>query len=240
MQHPQRHRRQYAERPGQEHLGRQGRFLSRLWSRHRFCSRFLLIAAAATFLAVPAFAGTPQPTQIDIGDNFFNPKKPATRDFQAGVSFRWSSPGTASPHNVRQDDKLFYSGDLSKGPFTFPISASAGSYPYYCELHRDLGMTGVVKVRPVVELDHLQGEVGVQWADAGTHTGSRFDVRYRVDHRRWKVWKNDTTKFEGNFGHNDRPVNFRPSRHTYKVKVRSEKRKVKKHSDWSPQLILNP
>jgi hypothetical protein len=136
--------------------------------------------------------------------------------------------------------KLFRSGDITTDPINYAISASAGSYHYYCELHRDQGMTGVVKVRPVVEVDHLQGEVRVHWADAGTDTGSRFDVRYRVDHRRWKTWKNDTKKFAGKFGRNDHPVNFRPNRHTYKVKVRSEKRRVKKHSDWSPKLILNP
>ena len=33
---------------------------------------------------------------------------------------------------------------------------------------------------------------GSDRADSDTNTGSRFDVRYRVDHRKWKLWKKDT------------------------------------------------
>ena len=40
------------------------------------------------------------------------------------------------------------------------------------------------------------------------------------------------------FGHNDHPVNYRPNRHNYKIKVRSERRRVEKRSDWSPPLAL--
>jgi hypothetical protein len=99
-------------------------------------------------------------------------------------------------------------------------------------------MAGRVKVRPVAETDSISGEVEILWADSNTDTGSRFDVRYRVDQRKWKTWKNDTPSFQAAFGHNDNPVNYRPNRHTYKIKVRSERRRVKKHSDWSPALTL--
>ena len=97
-------------------------------------------------------------------------------------------------------------------------------------------MAGRVKVRPIALADSLVGEIEVRWANASTDTGSRFDVRYRVDRRKWKTWKNDTASFHGAFGHNDRPVNYRPGRHNYKLKVRSERRRVKKRSDWSPVL----
>ena len=59
-----------------------------------------------------------------------------------------------------------------------------------------------------------------------------------MDQRRWKPWKNDTPSFHAAFGHNDNPVDYRPNRHTYKIEVRSERRRVKKHSDWSPALTL--
>jgi hypothetical protein len=101
-------------------------------------------------------------------------------------------------------------------------------------------MAGRVEVRPITVPDSLVGEIEVQWANAGTNTGSRFDVRYRVDQRDWKIWKNDTAGFRAAFGHNDNPVNYRPNLHTYKVAVRSERRQVSKRSDWSPSLILNP
>ena len=59
-----------------------------------------------------------------------------------------------------------------------------------------------------------------------------------MDQRRWKTWKNDTRAFHASFGRNDNPVNYNPDNHTYKIKVRSERRRVSKRSDWSPALTL--
>jgi hypothetical protein len=101
-------------------------------------------------------------------------------------------------------------------------------------------MSGVVKVRPIAVPDSSPDEALVRWAAADTNTGSRYDVRYRVDNRRWKTWKNDTAKVQANFGHRNGPVDYRPSRHTYRVKVRSERRQVAKRSGFSPAVTLNP
>ena len=202
--------------------------------------RSLIISATAVMLALPAVAGA-APRQIGVSDDFFSPRNPPARNFANGPSFRWSNGGgTGSRHNIRQDNRLFSSGNLTRGPINFDINASAGSYHYYCTLHgsRQGGMAGRVKVRPIAETDHAIGEVEIVWADSNTDTGSRFDVRYRVDQRKWKTWKNDTRAFHAAFGHNDNPVDYRPNRHTYKIEVRSERRRVKKHSDWSPPLTL--
>ena len=204
--------------------------------------RFVVLSASAALLALPVVAGA-APRQITIGDDFFSPTKPAVRDVEPGPSLHWSRGlGSSDRHNVRQDDKLFRSGNPTTGTINFTISASAGSYHYFCEVHgsRSGGMSGVVRVRPITVPDSLQGEILVRWANSGTGTGSRFDVRYRVDHRRWKTWKNDTGKFQANFGRNDKPVNFNPNRHTYKLEVRSERRRVSKRSGWSPPVTLNP
>jgi plastocyanin len=198
----------------------------------------LIISTAAVVLSLPALAGA-APREIDVVDDDFIPQRPAARNFQAGQSFHWSSDGGVfHRHNVRQDDRLFDSGGLTKN-LDFGIRASAGSFHYYCELHRSRGMTGVVKVRPIVVPTPSAGEVLIQWADSSTNTGSRFDVRYRVDDRKWKTWKSDTAKVQGRFGHNDNPVNYTGS-HTYKVKVRSERRNVSKRSGFSPALSLIP
>jgi len=200
---------------------------------------FLITSATVALLALPAVAGA-APREISAGDDFFSPKKPAARNFQAGPSFHWSrAGGSSNDHNIRQGDKLFFSGNPTSGPINFTINASAGSYHYYCQIHRFSGMSGVVKVRPRAVPDSVAGEILVRWADSNTNTGSRFDVRYRVDRRRWKVWKNDTRKLQGTFGHNDRPVNFNLNRHTYKIEARSERRQVSKRSDWSPALTLH-
>ena len=199
--------------------------------------RSLIISAAAAALVFPATAGA-VPRQINVRDDFFSPRSPAARNFSPGPSFRWQSvPAAFSDHNVRQDDRLFFSG-APTDPLNFRINASAGSYHYYCTLHgsRQGGMAGRVKVRPIAVPASTGGEIKIRWANADTNTGSRFDVRYKVDQRRWNTWKNDTRAFHAAFGHNDRPVNYRPNRHNYKIKVRSERRKVKKRSDWSPVL----
>jgi plastocyanin len=201
--------------------------------------RFSLISAAAVTmaLALPAVAGAP-PRQIDVNDDFFAPKNPPTRNFQAGRSFRWTNGGgTGNEHNIRQDDRLFSSGSATDGPIDFSIRASAGSFHYYCTVHRiSDGMTGRVKVRPIEASGSSGGEIDLRWANARTNTGSRFDVLYKVDQGRWKTWKNDTAKFHGFFGRSNNPVNFRPSRHNYKIKVRSERNRVSKRSDFSPIL----
>jgi plastocyanin len=200
--------------------------------------RFSLIsaAAAAIALALPAVAGAP-PRQITIDDDFFAPKNPPTRNFQSGRSFRWTNGGgTSNPHNVRQDDGLFSSGADTDNPIDFSIRASAGSFHYYCSVHRFDGMTGRVKVRPIEASGSSGGEIDLRWANASTNTGSRFDVLYKVDQGRWKNWKNDTRKFHGFFGRSNNPVNYRPGRHNYKLKVRSERGNVSKRSDFSPVL----
>jgi plastocyanin len=200
---------------------------------------FLITSATAALLALPTVAAA-APREISAGDDFFSPKKPAARNFEAGPSFHWSRTGGSSGrHNIRQDDKLFFSGHATSGPINYTINASAGSFHYYCEIHRFSGMSGVVKVRPRAIPDSVGGEILVRWADSDTNTGSRFDVRYRVDHRKWKLWKKDTRKFQGRFGHNDRPVNFNLNRHTYKIEVRSERKQVSKRSGWSPALTLH-
>jgi plastocyanin len=198
----------------------------------------LIISTAAALLAMPVVAGA-APREIEVGDDFFAPQRPPAREVQPGASFTWSSGGgTFRRHNVRQDDKLFFSGNATRS-LDFSIRASAGSFHYYCDLHRFTGMTGVVKVRPGIIPTSRPGQVLVRWATADTTTGSRFDVRYRVDNRRWKTWKNHTAKTQGRFGRNDNPVNY-TGRHTYKVKVRSERRNVSKRSGFSPAVTLNP
>lgn len=202
---------------------------------------------AALALALTAGSAQGFTPGITIGDDYFSP-----HGFNAGVSslgtlnagWRWGMSGsTGEAHNVREDHKLFYSGEPTTSSDDFDINASAGTFHYYCELHGypGGGMDGVLRVKPQVNPfgSPGPGKAQVIWA-GGTTTGSRFDVKFRVDHHRWKVWKNDTSTTDGVFGRGDRPVNYVPSRHTYWVRVRSEKRNVSIHSHFSPATLLNP
>jgi hypothetical protein len=203
-----------------------------------------LAMTAAALMAPPLALGAPPESQISVRDDRFVPSHPAARDF--GATFSWRrQAGAFNEHNVRQVAGLFRSGPPTTDSFTpadpYSISPSSGTYRYFCDAHRALRMQGKIKVRPIVEAGTLsRHEFKVQWARRnGNHTGSRFDVRYRVDSRRWKVWKNDTANFHGTLGARDRPVRVSPA-HDYRIEVRSEKRKVKRRSDWSPPLVVSP
>jgi plastocyanin len=199
--------------------------------------RVLLTAVIAT-LAYASVAGAAA-TQIKVADNFFSPRTPPVRNLASGASFTWTrASGSVNAHNVRQDFSLFRSGDVTSGPINYSVSASAGTYHYYCELHRDLGMDGVVKVRPTFLADPAGAPFTVRWALLGTTTGNKFDVRFRVGTTTtWRLWKNDTSARSGVFGQNGQPVQVVTGR-TYQFQVRSENDPTKP-SGWSPALTVN-
>ena len=206
--------------------------------------RYGLMAALAVLFIVPplALAGSP-PTEIQVGDNFFNPDSPPARSFVSGTGFHWSrAAGSTGQHNIRQDGKLFRSGNPTNGTIDYGITASAGTFHYYCEFHGSPsgGMDGVVKATPS-NLGFTASSFTVQWANSSTNTGNQFDVRFRVNDGKWRIWKNNTAKFQGEFGKNGKPVTVVPgSGKTYDIEARSEKAGTSRRSGWSPKLTVVP
>jgi plastocyanin len=201
--------------------------------------RYLLIGAAATLLAIPALA-TGATTTITVApnnSNTFGPKA-VTKNVGAGsIHWQWGTNGTTfAAHNVRQDNKLFYSGPLTNSkPSGYTITPSAGTFHYYCELHGSPtgGMAGTISIRPTI-FNKTVSSFGVKWSPGTNQTGNRFDVRYRVDGGTWKTWKNDVTTAQAIFGASNLPVHVAPG-HTYEVEARSEKAtNLTKPSGWSP------
>jgi plastocyanin len=193
-----------------------------------------MLAAVAVLLAVPASAGAS--VTITLGDDNRYAPETAALDLGDG-SFDWQwgpgGAGTVDLHNVIQDDALFSSGDAqSSRPGGYSVTASAGTYPYFCSIH--FGMEGVVSVRPVLAAtDAGEGPIRVSWAAPDTMTGSKYDVRYRSG-KKWKPWLESTKKLSGTFGKRKPKVKAGRS---YRFEVRS--RSGKKHrSDWSPQLVV--
>lgn len=80
---------------------------------------------------------------------------PANASFQMldvdnpNVAWDWggSAGDTTHKHSVKQKRGLFYSGAPKKTGI-FELQASAGTYPYYCEVHRADGMKAKVKLIP--------------------------------------------------------------------------------------------
>ena len=199
--------------------------------------RYLVIGAAAAVLAIPALAFGRATTAVTVAPNgswTFGPKTVTKNVGAGGIHWQWGTNGTTSlPHNVRQDDKLFYSGNpTSNNPSGFDVLPSAGKFHYFCEVH-GRAMSGTLKIAPAI-FNQKAKSFGVQWSSGSNDTGNAFDVRYRVDGGKWKVWKKDVTREHAIFGAKRKPVRVR-SGHAYEVAVRSEKKsKPSKHSKWSP------
>jgi plastocyanin len=196
-----------------------------------------LIGSVGALIAVPiAFAGT-GPTEIKISDNKFTPANPPASSLNSGTGFHWSRiPGSSGDgrHNVYQVNGLFSSGSPTFDPINFSRNASAGTFPYICQVHAN--MDGTIKATPGI-INIQTDQWGIEWANVGTNTGKAFDVRYRINGGDWKTWKNDTTKFKGTFGANGKPVTVKQNK-TYEFEGRSEKSATKpnKHSGWSPPV----
>jgi plastocyanin len=202
--------------------------------------RYLLMGATVALLAVPALAFGRATTTVTVesgGFNQFGPKTVTKNVGGGAIHWRWSTDGTTfALHNVRQDSKLFYSGQLTRNnPSGFDVLPSAGSFHYYCELHgsRTGGMAGTIKIRPQI-FNKTASSFGVKWAPLSSNSGGKFDVRYRIDGGTWKVWKNDVTGRRATFGANNKPVHVTAG-HTYDIQGRSEKStNTSAVSGWSP------
>ena len=184
--------------------------------------------ALAVLLAVPALAHAQgSVTELETGDDFFAPENVSSDVGVESFNWQWGAPKTLNQHNVRQDDKLFYSGGIEpSGELT--ITPSAGTFHYYCEIHgfEGGGMDGEIAVRPTAT---PQGKKTlVTWATETTDTGNRYDVRLKKGKKKAKLVEEKTKAIEGA---------FKLKRGTkYKFDVRS--RKGKAASDWSPKLKL--
>ena len=151
-----------------------------------------------------------------------------------GTQVRWATAdGAENIHNVREDSFLFDSGDPEAPPWSYTRTFSAGTFHYYCDTHGRPGggMDGLVKV-PVKILDGPDGRpFTVQWATAGSNTGGRFNVQFRIGTGNWKAWKKGTTANKAVFGSGGRPVTVEQHK-TYKFRAKS--RNGIGASRWSP------
>jgi hypothetical protein len=165
----------------------------------------------------------------------------------SNFGWTWGDPAdggvSARRHNVVQDKGLFRSGDPVKtapGPTDYwALSASAGTFPYYCELHGGRGgegMSGKIQVPPLEGSPEPDG-IPVSWAVDASTTGSRYAVRFKVGNGNWRNWKRRTSALSDIFGRDDDPVNFDGTK-TYRIQARSQKRNPDKHSGWSPPLVI--
>lgn len=201
--------------------------------------RLMAMGAALAVLAL-APAGAQAAATITVeptaNSNTYAPKRVTRPLEEAQFTWIWgpNGTGTAAPHDVVQDAGLFDSGTaVTTGQFE--LTASAGSFPYFCSIH--FGMEARVAVRPVAAPGHPD-PFAVSWASRATETGRKFDVRFKIGSGRWQMWRDDTTKFRAIFGAGGRPIEVDVGK-TYSFQARSVRTKLKR-SGWSPTLTVGP
>ncbi len=213
-----------------------------------------MIAVAAflgmTLAGAPAAPAGDAPIEIGVEDNYFMPASVSTAVGANDFLWIWDLDGsgggtTANSHTVTSADGLFGSQLVNTG--TYELSASAGSFKYFCVLHADMvgrlriSPTGLVAVGIAGQRPAAAGQrrsISVRWASADAETGGRYDVRFRVGKRPWSKWKEDTKRKRGIFGRHRAPVRVKPDR-KYSFEARSQRGKGEGHrSGWSPVLEL--
>lgn len=191
-----------------------------------------VLALGAPFVGAPASAAG---REIVVEDNVFTPRRIKV---SVGALVTWRGDGGSAGHNVRQDRKIFYSGEPHNESFAYERRFSSGSFHYYCEIHGfpSGGMDGVVKV-PVRVVKTSATTLKVAWATSSTNTGSRFDVDYRIGSGKWKSWKRGVSKLAASFGVTARPVAVRPG---VRYSFRARSLRAGRSSGWSPVRSITP
>ena len=173
--------------------------------RRMFIALLLVVA-----MAVPAHAATK--TVTASGFSF----SPAGVSGGPGTTVTWQNDGGA--HNVHSATGMFHSGSWTSTQWPYSRAFSAGTFPYYCEVHT--GMKGTVKVAPSVSAAPDGAPFTVRWATSGTNTGASFKVQYRVNGGSWKTWRSGTSSDSGTFGWGGSPVRVMSGR-TYGFRAKS-------------------
>ncbi len=189
-----------------------------------------LTIVALLLAAVPAGAAT---KEVVLGDNFIDPPFVTVA---VGDAVHWSKPTTSQAHNVRQSDLLFRSGTATTNPIDYTRRFSAGTFPYFCEVHLT-AMSGKVKVPVKVGAAPTGPNFTVTWANSSTNTGTTFDVQFRIGSGAWRAWKTGTSAFKAVFGRSDSPVHVAGgSRYGF----RARSKKSGSVSKWSPVKTFQP
>ena len=85
-------------------------------------------------VTVQNFSFNPQSVTITVGD-----------------IVKWTN--NSGTHNVRANDDSFFSGPAAPAPWEFTHTFNAvGDFPYYCEPHQGMGMTGTIIVQEPVSV----------------------------------------------------------------------------------------
>ena len=109
---------------------------------------FILLAISAFPAASAENNTTPTVITVDSTNLRFSPSSVTINETES-VRFFWD--GQLLPHNAVEENGVFDSGDTENNEdyqFVF-IKGINGTFSYYCEPHRILGMVGTITVNPI-------------------------------------------------------------------------------------------
>ncbi len=106
-------------------------------------------AVSASPTASPTGAATASPTasqqsySITLVNYAF---QPSSMTIPRGATVRWTNTAQ-TVHTVTSDTGVWDSGNLNPGQTYSRQFNDAGTFPYHCNYHRSLGMTGTITVQ---------------------------------------------------------------------------------------------
>ena len=139
-------------------------------------------------------------TQVDAQDNRFDPTVPRV---PRGGAVVFDFVGPSNQHRANDSSlDLYDSGLVSPGgPSLTYTFVAAGVYPFTCDIHADMGMTGRIHVP--VSANPAKGPLKrtftITWASAAAADGFAYDVRLKRPGRDWIDWKSAVSARNGTF-----------------------------------------
>jgi plastocyanin len=174
----------------------------------RLARRAAPLALAVALLSLPAEALAAAPTGRVSETNFeFTPDSGTG---PLGTRIIWTNDSPFTPHTTTSDTTnpdgspgigLWNSGSQGPGDeFSFILRA-AGTFPYHCTFHEDLGMVASVSIRPKAQ--PASGEVGdtftIRVATLNPPPAFVFDIQKKDPGGTFQDWMTDVTTMSVEF-----------------------------------------
>jgi plastocyanin len=187
----------------------------------------LLAGALAMTIALPAQAATKSISIVSTTVGF----SPDPASGVEGTTFAWTNDDPMLTHTSTQDSPLalWNTGNITPGSTKSVTIASAGAYPYHCNIHPF--MTGTVKVPIKVTAGATAGTFTITMATTNATGSFVYDVQERVGSAAWTSYKTGVTT---------KSVSFTaPGPGTYAFRSRLRNTSVANAaSGWSPKMTV--
>jgi len=131
----------------------------------------LLTAILLFVVASPLVSANTESSETIITVDSTNLRfSPSTVTIEEGDAVRFFWDGQLLPHNAVEENETFDSGDTKTDEdYTFVfVHGLNGTFEYYCEPHRNLGMVGQIIVNPVNTTENNSSSEGPERMDTGS------------------------------------------------------------------------